>query len=98
MDNQTFKNDPDNRCDEDISELDKQLRSIWRGRMFWNQTLDQDVECDPKEIRALFDDEPDENKDEEPTSLYSNPHSSGPTRLPCSRPSYTMRSRFILRS
>ncbi|GEM_PF-6330741 len=36
--------------------------------MFWNQTFDQDVECNPDEIRALFEDAPDESEDEEPTS------------------------------
>ncbi len=42
--------------------------------------LCQDVECDPEEIRALFDDESDEDKDE------------GPTRLPYSRPDFIMKS------
>lgn len=68
MNNQTIKNDSDNRYDGDILELENELRSIWLGRMFWNQTFDQGVECDPDEIRALFDEEPDEDKDEEPTS------------------------------
>ena len=36
--------------------------------MFWNQTFDQDVEFNPEEIRALFEDEPDVGEDEEPTS------------------------------
>jgi len=31
--------------------------------MFWNQTFDQDVECVPEEIRALFEDEPDEDEE-----------------------------------
>lgn len=29
---QTFKNDPADRSDEAISELEKRLRSIWQGR------------------------------------------------------------------
>jgi hypothetical protein len=34
-----------------------ELKSIWLGRWFWNITFDEDVECDPDEIRALFENE-----------------------------------------
>ena len=49
--------------------------------MFWNQTFDQDVECSPEEIRALFEDElevelRDKGEVEEPTLSTSNSSSS----------------------
>ena len=39
MDDQTIKNDPANRCDGDISELEKALRSIWQGYVESNHGL-----------------------------------------------------------
>jgi hypothetical protein len=51
MRNQTTKKTPFNRGDE---ELMMAMRSIWLGRWYDLRTFDEDIECDPQEIRALF--------------------------------------------
>ena len=65
MGDRTIKNDPANRYGEDHFELEKALRPVWQGWMFWNQTFDRDVECNTDEIRALFEDEAEEDLNEE---------------------------------
>jgi hypothetical protein len=52
---QTSKNDPNNRSDEGHSELQNELRSLWLGRQFWNQTFSDDFEVIVEEIRQLLD-------------------------------------------
>ena len=51
MINQTTKKAPFNRGDEDLMMA---MRSIWLGRWSDIRTFDEGVECDPEEIRALF--------------------------------------------
>jgi len=50
MNDQTNKNDPNNRG---RSELDELLRTIWLGVWFRNIT-DLEVECDVEQIRELL--------------------------------------------
>ncbi len=44
-------------------EFYERLWTIWLGRWYDLRTFDEDVECDPREIKTLFDDVTIESSD-----------------------------------
>ena len=49
------EDDPNDRYDESDFDFENEIRPIWLGKQFWNQTFADDVEVKIDEIRQLLD-------------------------------------------